>query len=218
MRFFTQLAQSTLAARLATIVLLAALAGLITQAVLTVAYGTPAPAISGVSMTDAAKPTPSWLAGGNAAAMAAPSDLKLLGVVAQGASGIALLQVTGKRAVPLHVGQALADGTVLKSVQGKTATVLINGELRTLTLDQAGSTAAAAVNATPSPTPNLPPPVAAMPAMAVTDAAQTAMQLQQVQQLQQLQQAAANEGQGAVAGSEQNSALGAIKRRLGGRP
>jgi hypothetical protein len=215
MRFFTQLTQSTLAARLVTIVLLAALAGLLTQVFLTVAYGTPAPAMGAAPSIDAPKPAPAWLAGGTAAAASTPSDLKLLGVIAQGASGIALLQATGKRAAPLHVGQNLADGTVLKSVQGKTATVLINGELRTLTLDVAGSTAAA-VNATPTPpTPSV--PMAVAPNSMVNDAAQTAQQLQQIQQLQQLQQAAVSDGQPAQNMAEP-SALGALKKRMGARP
>jgi hypothetical protein len=216
MRFFTQLTQSALAARLVTIVLLAALAGLVTQVFLAVAYGTPAPAMGTAASIEAPKPAPAWLAGGSAAAANTPSDLKLLGVIAQGASGIALLQATGKRAAPLHVGQSLADGTLLKSVQGKTATVLINGELRTLTLDVAGSTAAAAVNATPTPpTPSV--PMAVAPNNMVNDAAQTAQQLQQVQQLQQLQQAAVSDGQPAQNMAEP-SALGALKKRMGARP
>jgi hypothetical protein len=144
----------------------------------------------------------------------APSDLKLLGVVAQGASGMALVQQTGKRPQIMHVGQTLADGTQLKSVQGKTATVLINQALRTLTLDVAGSApAAVAVNTAVAP----PMPAAPMAAVMPPDAAQTAVQLQQVQQLQQLQQAAVSDGQ-PVQATVESTALGAMKKRLGGRP
>ena len=201
MTFLQQLAQSTLAARLACIVLLAALAGLMTDAVLKVVYGTPAPAIAAPANVVSNKAPPNWLAGG-VAATTASSDLKLVGVVAQGASGIALVQQAGKRAQLLHVGQSLADGTRLKSVQGKTATVLVNGELRTMTLETATpSNAVLAVNGiAPSPIP--------MP-----DA-----NAQVVQQLQQLQQAAGE------ARAPQPSALNeaintaALKKRPGARP
>ncbi len=219
MTLLTQLAQSTLAARLATIVLLAALAGLVTDAVLKISYGTPAPLSAPALAVDAAKPVPAWLAGGDAAA-AAPSDLKLLGVIAQGASGIALVQQTGKRAQVLHVGQRLPDGTLLKSVQGKTATVLVNNENRTLTLDTLGGAPLAVNTAAPMPMPSVPMPAVNMPAVNMPDlSAQTAlqMQMQQVQQLQQLQQAAVSEGQAASATAEP-SAVGSLKRRLGGRP
>jgi hypothetical protein len=189
MNVLTQLTQSTLAARLVTIVLLAALAGLMTHTILNTVYGAPA------------------------AAVAAPSDLKLLGVIAQGSTGIALLQQTGKRALPLRVGQSLPDGTQLKSVKGKTATVLINGETRILTLEPAtGSAGAIAVN-------NAAPTMAApMPVMAATDmAAQTALQMQQAQQVQQLQQAVAAQVPAEQAISEQNPANN-LRKRLGGRP
>jgi hypothetical protein len=202
MTFLMQLAQSTLAARLVCIVLLAALAGLVTDAILKVVYGAPAPAINAVTGTEVAQSTPNWLAGGTAT-IAPASDLKLLGVVAQGVFGMALVQQTGKRAQVLHVGQALADGTQLKSVQGKTATILVNHELRTFTLEtNSPSSPALAVNQLASA-----PPV--MPEVSA----------QVAQQLQQLQQAAAGEAQAPQPSAiNETSSVSAFKKRFGARP
>lgn len=197
MTFLTQLAQSTLAARLACIVLLAALAGLVTDAFLKITYGAPAPAAAPLISAANAKPTPNWLAGA-ASASIAPSDLKLLGVIAQGPTGIALVQQTGKRAQVLRVGQSLADGTQLKSVSGKTATVQMNQTLKTLTLDAiAGKTATIAMSNAPSA------PIIPMP-----DAS-----AQVSQQMQQLQQAVANEAQASALNES-----GSLKKRVGARP
>jgi hypothetical protein len=213
MNVLRQLTQSTLAARLVTIVLLAALAGLVTHTILNTVYGAPPPAVALPLSQPAQAPMPNWLAGGAVAAVAASSDLKLLGVIAQGSTGIALLQQSGKRAQPLRVGQSLPDGTQLKSVKGKTATVLINSETRTLTLEPAtGGAGAIAVN-NAAPTMAAPMPVMAAPDMA----AQTALQMQQAQQVQQLQQAAAAQVPVEHATSEQNPASN-LRKRLGGRP
>jgi hypothetical protein len=205
MTFLTQLAQSTLAARLVCIVLLAALAGLVTDAVLKIVYGAPAPAVLAPSSVEMNAPTPNWLAGG-VAALTAPSDLKLVGVIAQGASGIALIQQLGQRAQILHIGQKLADGTQLKSVQGKTATVLVNNALRTLNLEVTSATNLATVanNSNPSLNP-IPMPDASA---------------QVAQQMQQLQQAASGEPRAAQPTSlnEAPNNGGALKKRLGARP
>lgn len=202
MNFLTQLAQSTLAARLVCIVLLAALAGLVTDAVLKVVYGVPAPLIHSPSIVETSASTPNWLAGG--ALALAPSDLKLVGVVAQGASGIALVQQLGKRAQVLHVGQTLADGTQLKSVQGKTATVLVNNVPRTLNLEVTSATNLAVVANSPSST-LIPMPDA---------------NAQVAQQMQQLQQAASGETrapQPTLLNEAPNNAS-TLKKRLGARP
>jgi threonine dehydratase len=141
---------------------------------------------------------PGWLAGG-IETFAASSDLKLVGVVAQGAAGIALVQQAGKRAQVLHVGQSLADGTQLKSVQSKTATLLVNGEPRTLTLESAKPTSAgiAMNNAAPAYVP--------MPDVNAAVA----------QQMQLLQQAASNEAPAAL---NEAPNVAATKKRLGIRP
>jgi hypothetical protein len=187
MTLFTQLAQSTLAARLACIVLLAALAGLVTKAFLTVAYGAPAPAAVAAPSAEPALTTPNWLAGGVAADVAAPSDFKLVGVIAEGSQSVALVQQVGKRAQTLHIGQKLADGTQLKSVQGKTATLLINKELRTLKLEPTSTAVGtAAINTAIAPPP--------LPSLAVAVPTEQAS-AQQAQQIQQLQQAALGDGQ-----------------------
>jgi hypothetical protein len=201
MTFLTQLAQSTLAARLVCIVLLAALAGLVTDAVLKVVYGAPAPAVLAPSSTETNTSPPNWLVGG-VAAVTAPSDLKLVGVVVQGAAGIALVQQQGQRAQILHIGQKLADGTQLKSVQGKTATVLVNNALRTLNLETTSATNLAMVANTPN---SIPMPDASS---------------QVAQQMQQLQQAASGEARAPQPGllNESPNNLGALKKRLGTRP
>jgi hypothetical protein len=111
---------------------------------------------------------------------------------------MALVQQTGKRAQVLRVGQSLADGTQLKSVSGKTATVQMNQTLKTLTLDAiAGKTATVAMNNTPS-----------APAIPMPDAS-----AQVSQQMQQLQQAVANEAQASALNES-----GSLKKRLGARP
>jgi hypothetical protein len=215
MTFLTQFAQSTLAARTVAIVLLAALSGIVTDAVLKVNYGAPAPAIMPVMSPQPSKAAPNWLLGASAAA-AAPTDLKLLGVIAQGVGGLALLQQTGKRPQVLRVGQSMADGTRLKSVQGKTATVWLNNETRTLTLDAIGNASAAlAINSASAPPTYNMPSVGFAPVPDLS--AQTAQQMQQVQQLQQLQQASVSEGQVAAAAVEASPGS-SLKRRMGGRP
>ncbi len=179
---------STPAARTVTIVLLAGLAGLTTDAFLKLAYGKPAPAAQAASTTSSAdKPTPQWLAGGDAAQAAAPSDIKLLGVVAQGNEGrlgYALIQAAGKRAQVLHVGQSMADGTQLLRVQGKTATLNMNGQPRVFTLEAASGSATSVATAVNNAIPAAP--------QAYTPAGvDSAAQMAHLQQLQLLQQAAA---------------------------
>jgi hypothetical protein len=207
---------STPAARTVTIVLLAALAGLATDAFLKLAYGKPAPAQAAATASlNADKPTPQWLAGGDTAQAAEPSDIKLLGVVAQGndgRQGYALIQATGKRAQVLHVGQSLIDGTQLLRVQGKTATLNIGGQDRLLTLEATSTSTVAVNNAMPSP-----------PQASTPNADNAAQQAQQLAQIQQLQQAAAATQVNAVAQPAAvptlDSAVGGQpRRRMGGRP
>jgi hypothetical protein len=225
------LAASHWAARLCTLALAAALTGLATSAVLKVQYGAPAPAVApaqGLPLAANAAPTPAWLAGGQASASSAAGDLKLIGVVAQGANGYALVQDTqdsAKRPQIWRVGQRQANGNVLTAVQGKSATFNLNGEARTLTLDGqagAGGSPATAIHATLggaapalyAPTP-MPPAAMMQPALNAADATQTAQQLQQIQQLQQ---AAANESGAQPIGSPEQPATAVKKRLLGGRP
>jgi hypothetical protein len=188
----TQILNSTAAARLSTIVLLAALAGLLTHGYLTLQYGDSAPVgdagHSGVVMP-ASKPAPAWLTGGSDALVSsAPSDIKLLGVVAQGATGYALIQTAGKRAQVLLVGQALADGTQLLSVSGKSAVFNVHGTPQLLSLDPS-SGAAAANMAAPTPTQGAQPDAAAQVALQQAQLQQAQMQQVQMQQAQQAHQA-----------------------------
>jgi hypothetical protein len=212
---------STTAARTVTIVLLAALAGLTTDAFLKLAFGTPAPSAEPVPATvgDIAKPVPMWLTGGDTAQGTAHSDVKLIGIVAQGEGGrqgYALIQTTGKRAQVLHVGQTLLDGTQLLRVQGKTATLNIGGQARVLSLEVPSGSAVAVNNAVLSPTPTV-----LQTYNPGADAAAQQAQMAQVAQIQQLQQAAvaqqANATAEPAAASEQ-ALNGQFRRRMGGRP
>jgi hypothetical protein len=216
----TTFLNSTTAARTVTIVLLAALAGLTTHAVLKLAYGAPAPSNDPLpaTMGDSAKPVPLWLTGGDNTLSAAASDIKLLGVVAQGNAGrqgYALLQITGKRAQVVQVGQTMADGTQLLRVQGKTAIVNIGGQQRILNLEAPSGSTATVNGAMPIlTTPQVYNPSA--------DAAAQQAQIAQAAQIQQLQQAAATQQGNAAA--EPNSATpeaalnGQSRRRMGARP
>jgi hypothetical protein len=214
----TTFLNSTTAARTVTIVLLAALAGLTTDAFLKLAYGTPAPSTEALPTIsgETTKPLPLWLAGGDTAQGAIASDIKLIGIVAQGdggRQGYALIQTTGKRAQVLHVGQTLLDGTQLLRVQGKTATLNIGGQARVLSLEIPSGSAAAVNNAMPSPTPAM--PQAYNPG---ADAAAQQAQMAQAAQIQQLQQAAVAQQANATAepAAAPEAALnGQFRRRMG---
>ncbi len=216
----TTFLNSTAAARTVIIVLLAALAGLMTHAVLKLTYGAPAPStdLLPATMGETAKPVPLWLTGGDNTQNTAANDIKLLGVVVQGNAGrqgYALIQITGKRAQVVHVGQTMADGTHLLRVQGKTATVNIGGQQRVLNLE-APSSSTATVN---SAMPILTTPQTYNPN---ADAAAQQAQIAQAAQIQQLQQAAAAQQSNAAA--EHNAATpeaalnGQSRRRMGARP
>jgi hypothetical protein len=166
---------------------------------------------------ETAKPVPLWLAGGDTAQSAAVSDIKLIGIVAQGEGGrqgYALIQTTGKRAQVLHVGQTLLDGTQLLRVQGKTATLNIGGQARVLSLEMPSGSAAAVNNAMPSPTPAMP--------QTYNPGADAAAQLAQMAQIQQLQQAAVAQQANATAepapAAAEQALNGQFRRRMGARP
>ena len=237
MLLFSRFVQSTTAARVCCIVLLAVLAGLVTEAFLKLAYqplaaalGASAPALSPPAAGLAPKGVPAWMAGGAVGAdgALASSDIKLMGVVAQGASGYALIQFEpNKRAQVLRVGQKLADGTQLKSVSGQSAVLINNNQgnnqTQTLYLQPSTSTGAAstallpaALNVAANAGGGFTNQMFTPPSATAAPSPQAMQQAQQAQQIEQLTQAAAAQSPATQAIGDPSATT--KNRRLGARP
>jgi general secretion pathway protein C len=83
----------------------------------------------------------SRLFGGATAAptVAAAVNIQVVGVVAAGRSGIALLSIDGRAARPFQVGQPVADGVVLATVEPGTVQIEQRGQLLDLPAPARGS-------------------------------------------------------------------------------
>jgi hypothetical protein len=185
---FANVFTSKAIARALTVALLVGLAALLAHFYLKIQFGAPAPSAL-PSVSSVVPSTPSWMLGASASAAVPVSDYKLLGVVAQGGSGYALIQnqtTPNKRALVLKVGQSLPDGSRLLQVSPKAIVLVLDGVEKTLPLDVTGGKGAAAnsgINAAP---------------IAISAAPNDAVAMAQIQQMQQQQAQLAQQAQAQI--------------------
>jgi hypothetical protein len=180
--------------RVVSVSLLLVLVTLVTHTVLNALYGDAAPDTSTIS--PALLPTfeppsvPAWL--GTVAAAQPASTWVLVGAVAAGQKGYALLQKSDERARLVRIGQMLPDGTQLIAVERKSAILLQQGVQTTVSLASIPSLAGTNMAFSPSlPILNTAAAVSMNVGDAAIQASITAAQVQQqaAQQALQHQQA-----------------------------